>query len=77
MELISGYHLHFTLQEIRAQINQATESPSEKDDELPQSKKLKLDVGDGKCDHKVVSVEYGASLCDVHRKDSSNGAGPC
>lgn len=46
------------MQEIRAEIDQSTKFPGDKDDELPERKKLKLDTTDGKlkrqsCAHSV------------------------
>ena len=40
--------LRLLLQEIRTEINQATKFPGDKDDELPESKKIKLETSDGK-----------------------------
>ena len=41
-------HFVFSLQEIRTEIDQATKFPNEKDDEPPDSKKIKLEAADGK-----------------------------
>ena len=47
-------------QEIRTDIDKSTKFPSDKDDELPESKKIKLDTADGK-----LKWQGHAHLCDV------------